>query len=143
VYSPFVTIALPYKRVSTSEQGKEGLSLPMQDKEDLLYIDRLGFYLGPAFVDVLTGMREDRPGYQDLLAEILRLRKAGEQVVVVVFRCDRFGRDTEERARAWKELTKLGVKIHSVTEGGEMTEEVYMALGFAAHVQVISLKSNI
>ena len=126
-----MTIALTYRRVSTSEQEKEGLSLDMQAKENLQYLGQHGFYLGEQFVDVLSGMREDRPGYQALLREIRRLRAAGEDVVVVVFRLDRFGRDTEERARSWRELVKLGVKLHSVTEGGEIDETRAYAMAFA------------
>jgi DNA invertase Pin-like site-specific DNA recombinase len=142
-YTRYVTIALTYRRVSTEEQGKEGLSLHMQAKENLRYLDQRGFYLGPQFVDVLSGMRDDRPGYQALLQEIRRLRKQREDVVVVVFRLDRFGRDTEERARSWKELVKLGVRLHSVTEGGEIEETQAYALAFAAQMLVTASRDNI
>jgi len=138
-----VTIALTYRRVSTSEQGKEGLSLDLQAKENVRYLSGRGFYLGNQFSDVLSGMRDDRPGYQALLDEIRRLRRADEQVVVVVFRLDRFGRDTEERARSWKELVRLGVKLHSVTEGGEIEETQAYALAFAAQMLVTASRDNI
>jgi DNA invertase Pin-like site-specific DNA recombinase len=138
-----VTYALTYRRVSTSEQGKEGLSMDMQAKENARYVGQLGFYLGPQYSDVLSGLRADRPGYQALLDEIRRLRKAGEDVVVVVWRLDRFGRDTEERARSWKELTRLGVNLYSVTEGGPISETQAYTMALVAQLQVTAAKESI
>jgi len=74
--------------------------------------------LGSEFEDVLTGKRDDRPGYQDLLAEVRRHRATGRSTVVVVSALDRFGRHLLERARAADEFTELGVPLHSVREGG-------------------------
>lgn len=143
-YTRFVTIDLTYTRVSTNEQSKEGLSLAMQAKETLRLVDQRRSYLGGQFSDVLSGARTDRPDYQRLLAEIRRLRAAGEQVAVIVWRLDRFGRDLEERARSWKELAKLGVTLHSVSEGGNAIDETTAyAMAFAAQVQLTSIRQNI
>jgi len=143
-YTRFVTIDLSYTRVSTFEQGKDGLSLDMQARETVRLIDQRGSYLGGQFSDILSGARADRPGYQALLAEIRRLRAAGEQVGVIVWRLDRFGRDLEERARSWKELARLGVTLHSVSEGGYAIDETTAyAMAFAAQVQLTSIRQNI
>jgi DNA invertase Pin-like site-specific DNA recombinase len=143
-YTRFVTIDLTYTRVSTFEQSKEGLSLDMQARETVRLVDQRRSYLGGRFSDVLSGARSDRPGYQALLAEIRRLRAAGEQVGVVVWRLDRFGRDLEERARSWKELAKLEVTLHSVSEGGHAIDETTAyAMAFAAQVQLTSIRQNI
>jgi site-specific DNA recombinase len=143
-YTRFVTIDLTYTRVSTFEQSKEGLSLDMQARETVRLVDQRRSYLGGQFSDVLSGARSDRPGYQALLAEIRRLRHAGERVAVIVWRLDRFGRDLEERARSWKELAKLEVTLHSVSEGGHAIDETTAyAMAFAAQVQLTSIRQNI
>jgi len=60
----------------------------------------------------------DRPSYQALLADVRRMRREGDNVVVVVKWLHRFGRGVSERVGCWEELAALGVPIHSVAEGG-------------------------
>lgn len=137
-------IALRYLRVSGDEQGNEGLSLGNQDRRTLAYSLEHQFLPGPLFQDVMTGKRDDRADYQKLLAEARRLRAAGQPVVVVLFRLNRFGRRLIERARAYEELTtKLDVKIHSVTEGGVLSELVQNILAAVAQEEVRQLSENI
>lgn len=113
-------IGLPYRRLSGKEQREEGLSFQLQTEETRAYIIGQGWDVGPLHEDVLTGSRDDRPGYQALLAECRRLAAEGRTVMVVVIRLDRFGRSIMERARARNELTKLGVAVHSTREGGKV-----------------------
>jgi len=131
-----LTIALTYTRVSTDEQARGGVSLAMQDVATLRYVTDRRWWLGKRFTDTLSGRRDDRPGYQALLSEIRRLVHAGEKVVVVVWRLDRLGRRLVERARSWEELEDLGVKLHSVTEGGEAAELTAHMLAVVAHMEV-------
>jgi hypothetical protein len=113
-------IWLRYRRLSGKEQREEGLSFQLQTEEITRYASEQGGDVGPLFEDVLTGSRDDRPGYQALLAECRRLAALGRTVYVVVIRLDRFGRSIMERARARNELTKLGVAVHSTREGGKV-----------------------
>jgi DNA invertase Pin-like site-specific DNA recombinase len=70
---------LIYTRVSTEEQGREGLSLDAQLDACRNYAVRVGWDYDPAyeFRDVMSGRRDDRPDYQRLLATARRLRREG------------------------------------------------------------------
>lgn len=136
-------VSLRYKRVSSDEQGKNGLSLDVQDEQTLRYSFDQQFLPGPVFSDILTGRRDDRPGYQALLTEARRLRASGQPVVVVVWRLNRLGRRLSERVRALEELTRLQVPIHSVTEGGVLPEFVQNILAAVAQEEVRVSGENI
>ena len=83
-------------------------------------------------MDVQSGGRDDRAGYQRLLAEVRRLRAEKRPVVVTVAALDRFGRHLLERVRCREELKGLGVPTHSVREGGEVSDLVANVLGAVA-----------
>src|SRR5215207_3614333 len=91
--------ALVYTRVSSEDQRREGVSLAAQTAECRAYVARQGWVLGGAYQDVLSGTRDDRPGYLALLDAVRQRRQAGETVAVVVARLDRFGRRLLERVR--------------------------------------------
>ena len=112
-----VTTALIYSRVSSEDQRREGLSLPAQLQACRQYAADRGWVLGAEYQDVLSGTRDDRPQYQELLTEARRLASEGGTVAVVVMRLDRFGRRLMERIRSREEFKKLGVATHSVKEG--------------------------
>jgi DNA invertase Pin-like site-specific DNA recombinase len=127
-----LTIALLYTRVSSDEQGKEGLSLGAQLADCRRYALTHDWPIGGEFQDVMTGKRDDRPDYQALLAEVRARRKDGQDVVVVVKWLHRFGRRVSERVRCWEELDKLEAPIHSVAEGGVVTKLVHDILAAVA-----------
>ena len=135
--------ALIYTRVSSEEQAREGVSLDAQLTECRRYAAQSGWMLGPEFQDVLSGKRDDRPAYQALLAEVRRLRAVGQSVVVVVFRLDRLGRRILERVRCREELKALGVPVHSVREGGEVSDLVANILGSVAQEEVERLGARV
>lgn len=114
--------ALGYTRVSKTEMAKEGLSLPAQLAATRRYAAGHGWAIGAEFEDVMTGRRDDRPQYQALLAECRRLAAEGQRVAVVVCWLHRLGRDLAESVKARRELADLGVAIHSVNEGGEVSD---------------------
>ena len=124
-------IALLYRRVSGKEQKREGLSLPSQEADTRRYFaeqaERLGWVLGDEFEDVLKGTRDDRPDYQKMLTLARRLRAEGKSVVIVTKWLHRLGRKVAEAVRCREELKALGVPIHSVMEGGEVSD-------FLAHI---------
>lgn len=124
--------ALVYTRVSQEEQADEGVSLPAQVSESRRYIGRQGWLFGDEFQDVETGRRDDRPDYQRLLLTVRGLALEGATAVVVVASLDRLGRSVAERVRAWAELKRLGASIHSVREGGLVSEFTYNILAAVA-----------
>jgi site-specific DNA recombinase len=120
------TIELTYTRVSSDEQADEGVSIQAQLEECRRYSGRHDDWIaGAEFSDVESGTRADRDDYQGLLQAVRGHALARRRVVVVVAKVDRLGRNPAESVRAWDELKKLGVEIHSVRDGGRMTEMHY------------------
>lgn len=114
---------LGYRRISGSKEQKDSaLSIPAQANHIVDAMEREGAIHVDSTDDILQGTRSDRPGYQRLLAIVRRLRGEGKRVAVFVVRLDRFGRDGEERQRAWKELAALGVRLYSCRQGGWITD---------------------
>ena len=138
-----ITTALVYTRVSSEEQAREGVSLDAQLTECRRYAAQHGWMLGSEFQDVLSGKRDDRPAYQALLTEVRRLRAEGQSVVVVVFRLDRLGRRILERVRCREELKALGVPVHSVREGGEVSDLVANILASVAEEESRALGERV
>jgi DNA invertase Pin-like site-specific DNA recombinase len=136
-------MALTYTRVSSEEQARDGVSLDAQLAECRRYAAQHGWVLGPEFQDVLSGRRDDRPAYLALLAEARRLRAGGQPVVVVVFRLDRLGRRILERVRCREELKGLGVPVHSVREGGEVSDLVANILASVAEEESRTLGERV
>ncbi len=83
-----VTIALIYTRVSSDEQAREGVSLDAQLAECRRYAADRQWVIGAEYQDVMSGKRDDRPAYQQMLTEVRRLRAGGQQVSVVVMRLE-------------------------------------------------------
>src|SRR5437764_11698183 len=102
-----ITTGLVYARVSSGEQGTNGLSLDAQLDAARRYIAERGWLMGAEFQDVMSGMKDQRPAYQALLAEVRELRSQGRPVAVVVSALDRFGRRLAERLRVREELKAL------------------------------------
>jgi site-specific DNA recombinase len=129
---PALTIALLYRRVSTREQAEEGVSLDAQLAESRRYVVRQDWILGDEYEDIETGLHDDRRDYQRMLMDIRGHRLAGRCVCLVLASLDRLGRNLAERVRAWDELKRLGVQIHSVREGGLVSEFTYNILASVA-----------
>src|SRR5215212_2924941 len=72
--------ALLYTRVSSDEQAKEGISLPAQLGDCRRYAARQqDWVIHRELQDVLSGKRDDRRGYQQLLDETRRLKSEGKR----------------------------------------------------------------
>jgi site-specific DNA recombinase len=120
------TIALIYARVSTDEQADEGVSIQAQITECRREVDRHAEWFGvEEFLDVESGTRADRDSYQRMMATVRGLALERRRVVVTVAKVDRLGRNLAESIRAWNELTALGVELHSIRDGGRMSEMYY------------------
>lgn len=138
-----LTVALVYTRVSTDEQATKGLSLDTQLSECRQYVLRQGWSIGHEYSDILSGMKDTRPSYQELLGHARALRAQGIAVVVVVAALDRFGRRLLERVRSREELKALGVPTHSCREGGEVSDLVANILATVAQEEVRRLGERI
>ncbi|HEV2124632.1 MAG TPA: recombinase family protein, partial [Chloroflexota bacterium] len=101
--------ALLYRRVSSDEQAREGVSLDAQHAEVWRYAAERQWVIAGEYQDVLKGTRDDRPDYQRLLSDVRRMHAEGKNVVVIVAALDRLGRRVLERVRAREELKALGV----------------------------------
>jgi site-specific DNA recombinase len=131
---------LGYARISGGkEQRDSALSIPAQDHHIRTAMARAGVVPLDSVSDILKGTRSDRPGYQRLLAMVRRLTAEGKQVAVFIFRLDRFGRDPEERSRAWKELAALGVRLYAIQSNGWVTERFLYDLDAALSQREVTL----
>ena len=117
-----------YARVSTIDKGQdpETQLLALRD-----YAARRGLVPAGEYVDYASGMRDDRPQYQALLAAA-RKRHID---VVLVWRYDRFARSTQALVQALNEFHRLGVdfisyqeNIDTTTPQGEMIFTVMASL---------------
>lgn len=138
-----ITTALIYTRVSTDEQARSGLSLDTQLSECRQYAVRQGWSIGHEYCDVLSGLKDQRPQYQQLLTDCRNLRAQGQNVAVIVAALDRFGRRLLERVRSRDELKALGVPTHSVREGGEVSDLVANILASVAQEEVRRLAERV
>ena len=103
-----------YNRVSTKRQAETGTSLDEMRRRTRAYgEDRGGEFVGDYCDAGLSGSDNARPEYLRLLGDA----QSGRFDTIVVWKLDRFGRDTIERLTAEQALVKAGVDIVSVTEG--------------------------
>jgi DNA invertase Pin-like site-specific DNA recombinase len=122
-----VTVGLIYCRVSSDEQGQEGVSLDDQLATDRSYCAAHRIVIGGEFQDIQSGTKPMRVDYQRMLAEARALQAEKRHPAVIVKFQDRLGRDMLEAARAYVELTKLGIDVHVAESGGVPSElEYYM-----------------
>jgi DNA invertase Pin-like site-specific DNA recombinase len=126
------TQALLYGRLSSKRQAESGVSAEVQERLLRAYPAKHGMDVAGAYFDVVTGRRADRADYLNLLAAARRLVGEGWPVAVIVPKVARFGRGRVEWARALEEFEKLGVKIHSVANGGELPPFVLDVLAAVA-----------
>ena len=155
-----LTAALLYTRVSTEDQAdaealaalgktakksdRNGLSLGTQLTEGRRYVSfQHDWVIQGEYQDIMSGRRDDRPGYLALLAEAKRLRAQGRRVVIVVAALDRLGRDIHERVRIWKDLSPEGVEFHSCRDGGLVSEFTFNILASVAREEVRRLGERV
>ena len=118
--------AAAYCRVSTGMQaGERAVSLPTQAQRVARYCDARDYRLVADFHDVMSGRKDDRPGYLDLLRFV---EDGGADVVVVQF-LDRLGRKPEEvLTRIWA-LRSKGIAVEVTDEDiGTVEDELLLLL---------------
>lgn len=95
-----VSTVIGYARVSTITQTLE------QQTEALIAAGA-----GKVFHDVMSGARDDRPGF----AECLQYLREGD--TLVVWRLDRLGRNMRSIVNTLNDLTERGVTVRSLHDG--------------------------
>lgn len=138
-----LTQGVIYTIVSSGEQEKEGISLPAQLSDCRRYVTQHGWAIAGEFQDVMRGTRDDRPGYQAMLEEVRRLRAGGHDLTVTVKWLHRLGRKLAESVRCRDELRVLGIPIHSIMEGGEVSDLVANVMASIAQYEVEQLGERI
>jgi site-specific DNA recombinase len=123
-------LAFIYCRVSTVEQSREDhYSLDNQEQRGRDYLKMKRWQLFKVRKDVASGKNSDRPGFQELLADI----RAKRVDVVVVYRLDRLSRNVKDIYEFLDLIRTSGVAFVSVTEGFDTTTAMGRAmLGVAA-----------
>lgn len=111
--------AVKYKRVSTTMQTEEGVSLDNQDERIDAFCKSQGWMLVSEFADEGISAKdiENRPGIQDLIEAI----KRREFDVVVVYKLDRLVRRVKDLHELLQIMDEYDVKFKSVTEPFDTT----------------------
>jgi len=102
-----------YLRVSSAEQAEDGYGLATQRQACKEYVDRLGYSLHRIHQDSVSGRDDERPAFQYLM--MLASRRAFD--VLVVWKRDRYFRNSLEAGFWEAKLKQWGVRIESVQQG--------------------------
>lgn len=98
-----------YARVSTND-GRQDTEVQLSPLRE--YCRRREFHIFAEYVDRMSGSREDRPAFSDMMTAA-RQRKLD---AVLVWRFDRFARSTKALILALEEFHALGVDFISYSE---------------------------
>ncbi len=99
--------AVAYARVSSKDQEKEGISIPLQMKMLKEYAAREGISVVQEYVDIETAKQTGRTNFGNMVAFLkanLRVR------IILVEKTDRLYRNLKD----WVMLDELDVEIHLV-----------------------------
>ena len=136
VEGPDMTRAAIYARYSSENQRDE--SIEDQIEVCRRYAARLGFEVTATFNDrAISGSNNNRPGYQQMLAEARR----GSFDVVIVEAVDRLARKLADIAGVHDELSFHRASLHAVNVGAITTMHVGM-LGTMAQIFLSDLRSE-
>ena len=128
--------AVIYARYSSDNQREASI----EDQIEICrrYIDRQGWTLARTYQDrALSGASDQRPGYQQMLADAAAKRFD----VVVTEALDRLGRRLSDVARLYDHLEFQGVRLHAVNIGQVTTMHVGL-LGTMAQLYLSDLKEK-
>ncbi len=104
--------AYGYARVSTSEQGEDGVSLDNQRERIAAWCVASGFTLEGIFVETMSGARAlNRPELQAALSTVCRARG-----VLVVYSLSRLARSVRDTLDSADRLERFGADLASLTE---------------------------
>ena len=123
--------AFLYCRVSTSDQNTEG-----QEAELRAYAKARGWKVAKVYKDTMSGGTNSRPALNQLMADI---RRRSTELVVLVWRFDRFARSVSHLLQALETFRELGVEFVSLTEaidtGSAMGRTVFTILAAISELE--------
>lgn len=105
-----------YSRVSTDEQKKHGISLEAQVSRCVQYAASMSLTVSHVGIEAQSAKDTDRPELQTILSMVAK--KKIKHILIV--KLDRLSRDTTDALLIAKKLSKKGVSLHLVTEGGQV-----------------------
>ncbi|WP_051935353.1 recombinase family protein [Deinococcus sp. YIM 77859] len=113
-----------YLRVSGKHQAEGRFGLAAQEHECRAYAARVGLRVARVYVDVISGARDERAQFTQLLADA-----AGYSVVILGVQ-DRLARDVPLSYAMLGALQRAGLRVHSALEGPLDLEDDGHALNF-------------
>lgn len=112
--------AIGYSRVSTEEQGKNGISLEVQEAKIRQYCECKEWQLVEIIADCASGKDLERSGLQRLLERVLRR----EVDAIVVVKLDRLTRSVRDLNILLEIFEKRQVALVSITENLDATNAI-------------------
>lgn len=103
-----------YSRVSTDEQKKHGISLEAQVSRCQQYAAALSLTVVHTGIEAESAKDTDRPELQLILSMVAKKKIKH----LLIIKLDRLSRDTTDALLIAKTLSKKGVKLHLIAEGG-------------------------
>ena len=136
-------VAVPYCRVSTEDQEREGSSLGSQLEACLKMAKEKGYEVPERYVisEVWSGLTLERPG----LTQLRDWVKDGEADAVVVYSTDRLSRDPVHLLLLVEEFDKKGVELLFVTEPLDNSMEGQLlgfVRGWASKLEALKIRER-
>lgn len=128
--------AVLYARVSTSEQEREGFSIPAQLKLLREYALSHGIQIVGEHIDVETAKRAGRTEFDAMVAY---LRRHNSVNAILVEKTDRLYRNLKD----WVTLDELGIDIHLAKEGVVLSDQSRSSEKFMHGIKVLMAKNYI
>jgi DNA invertase Pin-like site-specific DNA recombinase len=128
--------AVPYVRVSSEEQEKEGYSIPAQLKLLREYARLHGYTIVREFIDVETAKKPGRMGFEEMIAF---LKKSAGCRTILVEKTDRLYRNLKD----YVTLDELDVEIHFVKENVILSRDSRSSEKFMHGIKVLMAKNYI
>ncbi|MBA2453875.1 MAG: recombinase family protein [Chloroflexia bacterium] len=137
VRSPIARQAVLYARVSSTEQEREGFSIPAQLRLLHEYAREQGFVITEEFIDIETAKQSGRSGFNQLVRCLRRSKTS--QPGILVEKTDRLYRNLKD----WVTLDDLDPEIHFVKEGTVLSADSRSADKFMHGIRVLMAKNYI
>ncbi|MFT4053841.1 MAG: recombinase family protein [Novosphingobium sp.] len=128
--------ALLYARVSTSDQEREGYSIPAQVKLLEDYAALKGLTIVGSHIDVETARKTGRIAFGEMLRY---LRRHPDIRIVLVEKTDRLYRNLKD----WATVDDLGIEIHFVKENFVLSDQCRSSEKFVHGLHVLMAKKYV
>lgn len=129
-------VAVLYSRVSSTEQAKEGFSIPAQLKLLKSYADENNLSILHEFIDVETAKQAGRTGFGKMISF---LKESSTCRIILVEKTDRLYRNIKD----WVLLDDMDLEIHFVKEGVILSKDSRSSEKFMHGIKVLMAKNYI